>query len=76
MNCPTCNGELVQRSRVVLFLVGVAFAGVAIFFVWLSPWLWLPAALLTLIAAYLMIWSGWARGKWCRSCKRFPMRTH
>ena len=74
MNCPTCNAELVQRSRVALFLAGVAFAAVAIAFVWLSSWLWLPAALLVVIALYLVIWSGWAKGLWCRGCKRFPMQ--
>lgn len=73
-NCPTCNAELVQRSRLALFLAGVAFAAVAIVLVWLSSWLWLPAALLVVIALYLVIWSGWAKGVWCRDCKRFPTR--
>jgi hypothetical protein len=75
VNCPTCNAELVQRSRVVLFLAGVAFSAVAILFVWLSPWLWLPAALLVVIALYLVTWAGWAKGRWCRSCKSFPVRA-
>ena len=75
MNCPTCNAELVQRSRVGLFLAGVAFAGVAIALAWLARWLWLPAAFLVVIALYLVIWSGWAKGLWCRTCKRFPART-
>jgi len=74
MNCPTCNAELVQRSRLTLYLAGVAFAAVAIAFVWLSSWLWLPAALLVVTALYLVIWSGWAKGLWCRDCKRFPAR--
>ena len=74
MNCPACNAELVQRSRLTLFLAAVAFAGVAIVFVRLSPWLWLPAAFLVVIALYLAIWSGWAKGLWCRACKRFPAR--
>ena len=75
MNCPTCNAELVQRSRLMLFLAGVTFAGVAIVLVWLSQWLWLPAAFLVVIALYLAIWSGWAKGLWCRDCKRFPVRA-
>lgn len=73
-NCPACNAELVQRSRLTLFLAGVAFAAVAIVLVRLSQWLWLPAALLVVIALYLAIWSGWAKGLWCRDCKRFPVR--
>jgi Flp pilus assembly protein TadB len=75
MNCPACNVELVQRSRVALFLAGVALAAVAIVLVWLSRWLWLPAALLVITALYLMVWSGWAKGRWCRSCKKFPVRS-
>jgi|GEM_PF-1493718 len=74
-NCPTCNAELVQRNRLTLFLAGVAFAAVAIVLVWLSQWLWLPAAFLVVVALYLAIWSGWAKGLWCRDCKRFPVRT-
>ena len=73
-NCPTCNAELIQRSRLMLFLAGVTFAGVAIVFVWLSQWLWLPAAFLVVIALYLAIWSWRAKGLWCRDCKRFPAR--
>jgi len=73
-NCPTCNAELVQRSRVTLFLAGVAFAGIAIALVCLSSWLWLLAAILVVIALYLVIWSGWAKGLWCRDCMRFPAR--
>jgi len=73
--CPTCNAELIQRSRLTLFLAGVVFAAVAIVLVWLSQWLWLPAALLVVIALYLAIWSWRANGLWCRDCKRFPVRT-
>jgi hypothetical protein len=75
VKCPACNAELVQRSRVVLFLAGVAFAAAAIALVWLSHWLWLPAAFLVLIALYLVTWSSWAKALWCRNCKRFPVRT-
>lgn len=62
VNCPTCNAELMQRSRLTLFLAGVALAAVAIVLVWLSQWLWLPAAFLVVVALYLAIWSGWAKG--------------
>ena len=75
MNCPTCNAELVQRSRFALSMTGIAFAALAIVLVWLSHWLWLPAAFLVVIALYLVIWSTWAKGLWCRSCKRFPARS-
>jgi hypothetical protein len=72
VNCPTCNAELVQRDRATLFLAAAAFAAVAVALCWLSRWLWPVEALLTLISAYLAIWAGWARGVWCRTCKRFP----
>jgi hypothetical protein len=45
----------------------LAAAGLAL--VW--PFLWIPATILGLTGAYLIVWAVVGHGRWCRGCKRF-----
>ena len=68
--CRRCGGEIVQKSRSRLALVGILMLlGLGLGFVW-AP-LWFPAAVLGMIGAYLPAWVSVGRGRWCRGCKRF-----
>jgi hypothetical protein len=74
MKCPTCSGDLVQKNRALLFVVGatmIASTGASFF---LLPLL-LPTILLALIGVYLVHWSTVGRGLWCRACKAYPARN-
>jgi hypothetical protein len=70
MSCKRCGGEVVQKNRLRLVLVGCALLFVPL------PLLWwwdiiLPVSLLALIGCYLVLWATFGRGRWCRGCKRF-----
>jgi hypothetical protein len=70
MQCKTCGGEMIQKSRRRLFVVGalmVAPIGLTPFI----PYFWAPGAISLLIGAYLMVWATLGNGCWCRACKRF-----
>jgi hypothetical protein len=68
--CRRCGGEVVQKPRARLVLVGtLMLAAVAMGALW-AP-LWAPALLLGLTGAYLLTWASVGRGRWCRGCKRF-----
>jgi hypothetical protein len=28
------------------------------------------------IGTYLIVWATWAKGLWCRTCKKFPLGVH
>lgn len=73
MPCPYCGGEWTQKSRLLLFLLGLSmfFAGITAFLV--SPIYWIVAAMLLAIAAYLLVWSTLGKGRWCRRCKKFSI---
>ncbi|HEY2785289.1 MAG TPA: hypothetical protein VGJ05_09965 [Fimbriiglobus sp.] len=70
MICSTCHGEMIQKSRARLFVVGaVMIASVALaFFV---PYFWVPGSLLFLTGSYLVVWATLGKGCWCRNCKTF-----
>jgi hypothetical protein len=71
-----CKGPLLQKSQTQLLLAAFAFFVVAAGLV-----LWLPAVRLAIVvaiilgltAAYLFVWSWLGKGRWCRTCKRFPI---
>jgi hypothetical protein len=68
--CRRCGGEVVQKSRGRLTLVGalmLAAAGLGL----MSPLLWAPAAVVAMTGAYLLAWASIGTGRWCRGCKRF-----
>jgi hypothetical protein len=61
---------VVQKSVARLLLVGVAMVATVVLAV-LWPILWIPAIVLTLAGAYLLVWATVGGGRWCRGCKRF-----
>ena len=68
--CKRCGGEVIQKSRARLALVGtLLLAALGLGILWWP--LWLPAAVCGLAGAYLLAWAAVGRGKWCRGCKRF-----
>jgi hypothetical protein len=68
--CRRCGGQVVQKHRARLVLVGVLMlVGLGLGVLW-SP-LWVPAVILGLTGAYLLVWASAGRGRWCRGCKRF-----
>lgn len=70
MQCRRCGGEVVQKGRGRLALVGVLLlAGMGLGL--LSPLLWAPAPVLGLTGVYLLAWGSVGSGRWCRGCKRF-----
>jgi hypothetical protein len=69
-NCKTCHSKLIQKNRMVLFLVGIimlALAAVGLFI----PWLWVLSIPLSLVGGYLFVWATLGKGLWCRQCKKF-----
>jgi hypothetical protein len=72
--CRNCNGELIRRNPVLLFVVGVlmcASVSIAVF----VPLFWIPGIILALAGVYLIAWATLAGGRWCRQCKNFPLRS-
>lgn len=72
LRCGTCGGEMVQKSRLRLFVVGalmVASLAVAAFF----PYFLVPGIILLLTGAYLIVWATLGQGRWCRECKKFSI---
>ena len=68
--CKRCGGEVVQKSRVRLALVGVLMlAPLGLGVLW--PPLWVPAVILGLTGVYLLVWASAGHGRWCRGCKCF-----
>lgn len=66
--CSTCGLELTQRNRALLFIVGfLMLASLAV--AMRLPVLWIPATILALAGAYLLVWATLAKGMWCRQCK-------
>jgi uncharacterized membrane protein HdeD (DUF308 family) len=70
MKCATCGGEMIQKSRRRLVVVGILMltCGAGAFFV---PYFRAPAVVLGFTALYLLVWATLGKGRWCRTCKRF-----
>ena len=70
VKCKTCDGEMVQKRRFRLFIVGVlmvASLAIAVF----VPLFWAPSIILLLTGCYLIVWATLRKGCWCRTCKKF-----
>jgi hypothetical protein len=68
--CKRCGGPVVRKSRARLVGVGgLMVLGLGLGLLW--PPVWVPAVILGLIGAYLLVWASAGRGRWCRQCKRF-----
>jgi hypothetical protein len=72
MKCKTCDGEMIQKSRVRLITVGlVQMALIAVAFRF--SWFWAPGIILFIAGAYLIVWGTLGHGGWCRNCKKFSL---
>jgi hypothetical protein len=72
--CPNCKGPLIHKSKTQLFWVGIAFAftGDALLFI---SFKFIPLTLfLGAISVYLIAWSTFGKGLWCRQCKSVPFK--
>jgi hypothetical protein len=68
--CQRYGGKVVQKSRARLVAVGgLMLTGLGLGLLW--PLLLIPAVILGLTGAYLLVWASAGRGRWCRGCKRF-----
>ncbi len=70
--CPTCGMQLLRKNRVLLLAVGGAMITVAAFAL-VVPALLVPAILLVIVGAYLIVWATLGKAMWCRNCKKFPL---
>lgn len=70
VNCKRCGGEVVQKNRTRLILVGIVMI-LSLGAGWLFWQLWIPGILLAIIGLYLLTWATLGQGRWCRGCKRF-----
>ena len=73
--CPTCGGEMIQKSKTRLIVVGlgmIASIGIAFIF----PLFWGPGIILVLTGIYLLVWATVGKGRWCRTCKKFSFQPH
>ena len=59
------------KNRLLLFCVGTGM-GTCLSLAHGLPWFWAPGTVLTLTGFYLIVWATWAKGRWCRECKKFP----
>ena len=72
LTCRTCGGEMIQKNRWRLFLVGLLMVA-AIASAFFVPYFWVLGVLLLPAGAYLMVWATLGRGYWCRTCKKFNL---
>lgn len=71
-SCPGCGGEMIQKSKTRLILVGLCMiASVAVAF--FIPLFWAPGIILVLTGVYLLVWATLGKASWCRNCKRFSI---
>jgi hypothetical protein len=69
-SCKRCGGPVVRKSRARLAGVGgLMVLGLGLG--WLGALLWVPAVILGLTGAFLLVWASVGQGRWCRQCKRF-----
>jgi hypothetical protein len=72
MKCKKCAGEMIQKSRARLFIVGIAMiASITIAFFY-NPF-WVPGIILVITGAYLVVWATLGKACWCRNCKTFNL---
>jgi hypothetical protein len=72
--CPKCGGPLIQKNKTKLFLAGIGFFIVGAGLLWLSYKCWPLAFFLFLISVYMIVWSLFGKGLWCRQCKFTPLK--
>jgi len=72
MKCKSCNGEMIQKSRWRLFIVG-GLMSVSVLTALFFPFFWAPGIILVFTGVYLMVWATFGKGYWCRNCKKFSL---
>lgn len=61
---------MIRKSRPRLFIVGALMVASTVLAT-VVPYFWIPAIILLLTGAYLLVWATFGHGCWCRNCKRF-----
>ena len=72
LKCTNCDGEMVQKSRLRLFVVGLLMIAAPAVPSYI-PFFWAPSIILSVTGVYLMLWATLGKGRWCRTCKRFSV---
>lgn len=72
MQCKTCNGEMIQKSRARLTVVGILMIA-SIISPFYYAWLFVPSIILVLTGIYLLVWASLGKGGWCRNCKKISI---
>jgi hypothetical protein len=72
LTCPTCGGELIQKSKIRLIIVGLCLVD-SIFVAFFVPLFWVPGVILAVIGIYLLVWAILGKARWCRNCKKFSI---
>jgi len=73
ISCPTCGGEMIQKSKARLIVVGlcmIASVAIALF----PPLFLVPEIILALTGVYLLAWATLGKARWCRNCKKFSLQ--
>jgi hypothetical protein len=73
-SCSRCQGPLIRRNPIQLFVVGVLMC-VSLSIAFFISFFWIPGVILFLAGAYLIAWATLAKGRWCRQCKNFSVGT-
>jgi hypothetical protein len=68
--CRRCGGEVVQKDKGRLIVVGILMLASTLSGLLWWP-LWVPGPFLGLIGGYLLVWAIAGQGRWCRGCKQF-----
>jgi len=70
IKCKTCGGEIIQKNRWRLFIVG-ALMSASLAIAAFVRLFWIPGLILLVTGSYLMVWATLGKGCWCRACKKF-----
>jgi hypothetical protein len=69
MKCKSCGGDMIQKSRLRLVVVGLAMM-LSVSIAFRFAWFWVPGIILLLTGIYLLVWGTVGHGRWCRNCKK------
>jgi len=74
--CPSCGGEMIQKSKVNLISIGILFVASFLALVFFIRVLFAPGLILGTTGIYLLVWATFGKASWCRNCKKFSVRHY